>query len=105
MKGLFSWRRRKGLGIFDGLVGKIIVLSLPDADGRRNRLPGHLAEFGITDFEVHDAFAPDHPQVRSLYDRGLVASFPALFSVRPGAMRLQKQCAYSRAGRKFRKLP
>ncbi|WP_170758803.1 glycosyltransferase family 25 protein [Ruegeria lacuscaerulensis] len=69
----------QGLGIFEGIADKIVVLSLPQAEERRSRLPGHLAEFGITRFEWHDAFAADHPKVQALYDQNLVATFPPCF--------------------------
>ncbi|NNK67299.1 MAG: hypothetical protein HKO95_11235 [Rhodobacteraceae bacterium] len=65
--------------MFDGIVDEIYVLSLPDAAERRARLPGHLAEFGITDFTIHDAFGPDAPEVRRLYDEGKVKRFPPCF--------------------------
>lgn len=68
-----------GLGIFEGLVEKILVLSLPNATDRRDRLPGHLSEFGISNFEWHDAYLPDNPEVTALYDLNLVASFPPCF--------------------------
>ena len=55
------------------------MLSLDDAQERRSRLPAHLAEYGITRFEWHDAFRPEHPEVQDLYQQGLVASFPPCF--------------------------
>lgn len=55
------------------------MISLPEAQDRRNRIPHHLAQAGITRFEFHDACGPDHPQVKSLYDNGLVLRYPPCF--------------------------
>ncbi|WP_170434667.1 glycosyltransferase family 25 protein [Ruegeria arenilitoris] len=71
--------RSTGLGIFEGIVDRVIVLSLPKATERRERLPQHLAEFGITCFDWHDAFSPEDPEVQELYDMDLVADFPPCF--------------------------
>ncbi|SLN35320.1 hypothetical protein ROA7450_01639 [Roseovarius albus] len=68
-----------GLGIFSGLVDKIYILSLPSAIERRERLPKHLAEFGITNFEWHDGYGPDAPEVQALFDTGQVFQFPPCF--------------------------
>ncbi|CAD0183565.1 Glycosyltransferase family 25 (LPS biosynthesis protein) [Ruegeria sp. THAF57] len=72
-------RPSTGLGVFEGIVDRIIVLSLPEAQERRDRIPSHLAEFGITAFEWHDAFTPDHPAVQSLYEEQRIATFPPCF--------------------------
>ncbi|WP_170454610.1 glycosyltransferase family 25 protein [Ruegeria arenilitoris] len=71
--------RSTGLGIFEGIVDRVIVLSLPKATERRERLPQHLAEFGITCFDWHDAFSPEDPEVQELYNMDLVADFPPCF--------------------------
>lgn len=71
--------------MLSGVADSVWVLSLPGAKERRARLPGHLAEFGITEFNWHDAFSPDAPEVTSLYDRGLVHQFPPCFQC--GALR------------------
>ena len=53
--------------------------SLPEAIDQHERLPGHLAEHGITEFTYHDAFGPDAPEVKKLYDQGIVMRFPPCF--------------------------
>ena len=65
--------------MFRGLIDRVLVLSLPGATDRRERLPGHLARFGIPDFEWHDALGPDAPDVQALYEDGLVHRFPPCF--------------------------
>jgi hypothetical protein len=65
--------------MFEGIADKIWVLSLPGDAERRARLPGHLAEFGITDFAWHDAHGPDAPEVKTLFAEDQVARFPSCF--------------------------
>lgn len=65
--------------MFEGIVDSVWVLSLPDADERRARLPGHLAKFGIKDFEWHDAYGPEDAPVRAMFDDGKVTRFPPCF--------------------------
>ncbi len=65
--------------MLSGVVDHVWVLSLKDAKDRRDRLPGHLAKFGISEFSWHDAFSPEAPEVQKLFDDDQVLRFPPCF--------------------------
>lgn len=65
--------------MFEGIVDRIYVLSLPGAGDRRARLSGHLEAVGVGPYTVHDAFGPDAAEVRRLFDEDRVRRFPPCF--------------------------
>ncbi|GAB4260818.1 MAG: hypothetical protein Kow0013_04720 [Pararhodobacter sp.] len=58
---------------------RIAVLSLETSVDRRARLPKHLAEAGLTDFDLFDAYGPESPAVVQAFADGQVMSFPPCF--------------------------
>lgn len=64
---------------FERLFDRIVVLSLPGSADRRAHVRDHFRHIGLRDYDFHDACGIDHPEVRDLFDRGLVATYPPCF--------------------------
>ncbi|HHS88835.1 MAG TPA: hypothetical protein ENJ26_00525 [Rhodobacteraceae bacterium] len=61
-------------------IESVKVISLVRSTDRRSRIGRHLKEtLKLEQFEYHDAKGPDHPDVRRLFESGLVQRFPPCF--------------------------
>jgi len=60
---------------FDG----VFCLSLPSSTDRRQHIERHFHALGIEGYEFFDAVGPDDPEVKALYAKGKVASYPPCF--------------------------
>ena len=60
---------------FDG----IFCLNLPSSTDRRQHIERHFHALGIEGYEFFDAVGPDDPEVKALYAKGKVASYPPCF--------------------------
>ncbi len=61
-------------------ITAVRVISLPQSLDRRERIAPHLKEkLNLASFEYHDAYDPDHQEVKKLFENNMVASYPPCF--------------------------
>lgn len=65
--------------LWNELFDRVYVVSLPDAIERRTYVEKHLKSNGIVNFEWHDAFGPEHPEVDRIFENGKVHLYPPCF--------------------------